>query len=128
MNELVKIVSSHKEKYIEKRREFQNREFPDSYMSFPCDDNGIPQIDDDNKAAKENYAFALAHPERYKDLGIVEQEYWNTVPAEATCSCGATFYLRDQYMGACDCPGCGQWYNLFGQQLKSPYEYPEDWE
>jgi hypothetical protein len=29
-------------------------------------------------------------------------------------------------MGACQCENCGQWYNIFGQELIDP-EYWEDW-
>jgi len=46
---------------------------------------------------------------------------------EFTCkNCGNKFILRDQYMGACDCPECGQWYNIFGQQLKNPKYWFDD--
>lgn len=42
------------------------------------------------------------------------------------CKCGAEVPLMDQYMGACECPGCGQWYNLSGQELLPPEEWGYD--
>ncbi len=47
-----------------------------------------------------------------------------TKPAVGRCECGAEVELRNQYMGACECSGCGRWYNLFGQELLPP----EQWE
>ncbi len=38
-------------------------------------------------------------------------------PRMAVCECGETFPLVAQYLGACECPGCGTWYNVFGQEL-----------
>ena len=34
--------------------------------------------------------------------------------------------LWDQYYGACQCPECGKWYNLFGQSLLPPDCWEED--
>ena len=43
--------------------------------------------------------------------------------------CGAEFYLQDEYLGACECPRCGQWFNLFGQELTDPrgWSNGSDW-
>lgn len=46
-------------------------------------------------------------------------------PAYGTCHCGGTVELTDEYMGACECPNCGQWYNLFGQELLPPDMWEE---
>ena len=45
------------------------------------------------------------------------------------CDCGQTVVLMDRYLGACDCPGCGQWYNLSGQELNDPSTWSagSDW-
>lgn len=48
-------------------------------------------------------------------------------PRLARCVCGTEFHLVNQYQGACDCPGCGRWYNLFGQSLRDPSEWEEDY-
>ena len=34
--------------------------------------------------------------------------------------------MYNAYMGACECPCCGQWYNLFGQSLIDPKYWYED--
>ena len=48
-------------------------------------------------------------------------------PAIMRCeNCGTEFDLTDEYYGACQCPECGQWYNLFGQTLLPPDEWEED--
>jgi hypothetical protein len=36
--------------------------------------------------------------------------------------------LEDQYYAACQCPKCGQWYNIYGQHLRPPEEWIEDLE
>ena len=43
--------------------------------------------------------------------------------------CSEEFYLQDEYRGACECPRCGQWFNLFGQELTDPRGWPSgsDW-
>ena len=43
--------------------------------------------------------------------------------------CGEEFYLQDEYLGACECPRCGQWFNLFGQEVTDPSSWPSgsDW-
>jgi predicted RNA-binding Zn-ribbon protein involved in translation (DUF1610 family) len=47
--------------------------------------------------------------------------------AKALCSCGETIELYDQYLGACDCPNCGQWYSMSGQALIKPQYWEEDY-
>ena len=44
------------------------------------------------------------------------------------CSCGAEFPLICMPpLYACDCPNCGQYYNAFGQKLKNPEEWEEEY-
>lgn len=71
----------------------------------------------------ENYQMCL---QKYGEGEFTKDEwdYWD--PAEAKCSCGKTIELFDQYRGACECPRCGQWYNLFGQSLVDPKYWEED--
>ena len=38
-----------------------------------------------------------------------------------------TVYLYDRYRAACQCPKCGRWYNLFGQELLPPEMWEEDY-
>jgi hypothetical protein len=39
--------------------------------------------------------------------------------------CGKEFKLQDHYCGACECPNCGEWYNLCGQHLNPPEQWEE---
>lgn len=87
-------------------------------LSFPCDDNGEPDLQ--NNAAKTNFQYALEHPEEYEDLGRQEYRHTYVLPALAKCSCGHEIRLSSDY-NVCD---CGQGYNLFGQALLPM----EEWE
>ena len=54
-----------------------------------------------------------------------------TANAHGICECGKDIELYDQYLGACECPHCGRWHNMFGQELNEPAgweeEYEEEW-
>lgn len=97
-------------------------------LSFECDENG--NIDfGNNEAARKNYEYAMAHSEEYpycfNKLVKSTRRYMN--PAHGTCNCcGTEVYLENQYCGACECPTCGRWYNLFGQQLIDPEGWEDD--
>lgn len=108
---------------VERSIEFTDAE--GSGFSFDCDENGTPVFRCDG--AKENYEYAMQHPEIYTDQfnEFVTRRRMVTEPASGTCRCGESIELWDQYQGACECPKCGRWYNLFGQELLKP-EYWED--
>ena len=96
---------------------------------FPCNEQG-ELLPDMNDGAKENYKFCMAHPEKFKRFNKVvrcEQRAKNN--ATGTCACGQSIELYNQFMGACECPNCGRWYNLFGQELDPPGTWAsgEDW-
>ena len=86
-------------------------------------ENGEPVITDANR---QNYYDCIngLHPELKKSLDEKTEHIF--VPAEGICSCGTKIILQNQYMGACECPKCGQWYNLFGQELLPPDQWGED--
>ena len=94
-------------------------------FSFDCDENGTPKFSCD--AAKQNYEYAMAHPEcftgQFNKVVIYKRKY--VEPAHGICRCGEDVTLYDEYQGACACPKCGQWYNMYGQELIDP-EYWED--
>lgn len=98
-------------------------------LVFDCDENGnLPE--DMNPAAKENYAWAMQHPEKFVRFNkVIKNERTFRDPDKGTCKCGATVWLQSHYYGACQCDGCGQWYNLFGQELNPPetWNQGEDW-
>ena len=100
-------------------------------LGFPCDEVGNVDRSKLQGAAIRNLDYALSHPEHYPYC-------WNTVkkyrrsyrePASGICNCGERIELYNEYMGAYECPNCGQWWNLFGQELKNPETWKDgdDW-
>lgn len=75
---------------------------------------------------KENYEACMSG--KYKIDGPFRRttKVTRMEPAQGKCSCGTIVELIDQYHGACQCHGCGQWYNIFGQKLVSPEYWQED--
>lgn len=121
---MLKIISERTPmEYISYHIEFTDNE--GSGYSFNADSNG--KIIIENNDQRENYEYALAHPElfpvQYNEFTKRVQYY--TEPARGICQCGQEIALTDDYLGACECGKCGQWYNLFGQELISP-EFWED--
>ena len=51
----------------------------------------------------------------YDEIDYEERPTWSK-----KCGCGATVE-RWRGQGDVDCPKCGQWYNAFGQQLRSDW-------
>ena len=130
MSHIIKILSERQRvKHVEYAREFQAIGQPKGCgYSFTCDVNGNLDTTDENYTLKkENYDFCIANPEKYIDEGVVENSWTYMENAKALCSCGETIELYDQYLGACNCPKCGQWYNLFGQALLDPEYWEEDY-
>lgn len=93
--------------------------------SFDCDRDG--NLTFPNEGQKENFEYAVAHPDKFEDLGVVRRVSSYIEPAKGRCHCGEVIELTDQYMGACECPRCNQWYNLFGQELLPPEQWEKDW-
>lgn len=94
-------------------------------FGFPCDERGNPMNLQD--AGKKNLEWCKAHPEKFvraNEVVTIRQSY--TEPAHGTCICGATVILENQYYGACQCPECGRWYNLFGESLLPPDQWGDD--
>lgn len=50
-------------------------------------------------------------------------------PNSGVCHCGHRIELYNEYLGACECPYCGQWWNIFGQELKPVEQWKDgdDW-
>lgn len=118
------IVERKSEEKFYFRLEFDLIEDPTAGLSFDCDAQGNVKIT--NEAAQENYDYAVAHPEKYHQPQVRKIKYLDVEPAHGKCECGETVYLQNQYMGACQCPKCEQWYNLFGQELNPPEMWNED--
>ena len=97
-----------------------------SGFRFPATLSGNLCEWDMTEEAKRNYEWCMFHKELF--------EVWNefhtnrrhyTEPAIGECICGQQVVLEDQYMGACECPKCHRWYNIYGQSLVNPM-YWED--
>lgn len=94
-------------------------------FSFPCDENGnvLPLK---YQAAVENLEWCRSHPEEFSIIEIRHHRRSWREPDSGTCHCGERVELVNEYCGACQCPKCGQWYNLFGQELLPPEEWEMD--
>lgn len=110
---------------VEYRREFVNTVWPDSGFTFPVDEKTMEVVLND--ANRENYERCLREPQRYLDQGIVKRTNSYRLPALLQCDCGEKFRLYNTYMGASQCPECGLWYNMFGEELKEPSEWERDY-
>ena len=98
--------------------------------SFPCDEEGNPKIAEDNDAAKENYEYCVANPDKFARYGKVIKRIWTWRENNSgTCDCGNRIELINQYLGGCECPYCGRWWNVWGQELNNPSTWSEgeDW-
>ena len=73
---------------------------------------------------KENYEKALNDKDAYSEPIKTKETRRYMQPTKVQCECNQHFELTNQYLGACKCPRCGRWYNLFGQELNPP----ETWE
>lgn len=98
--------------------------------SFDCDENGNVQFDPEfEECQRQNYESAMAKGPEVFNVDYNRHEirrYHYTENAIGRCRCGEEFELYDQYQGACPCPKCGQWYNLFGQELVNPKYWEDD--
>lgn len=92
---------------------------------FPCDLEG--NVTTKHAGALANYHKCLLNPEKYRRFNkVVRCEQTYVEPAQGNCNyCGKLVVLRNQYMGACQCDNCGQWYNLSGQELKPREQWAE---
>lgn len=97
-------------------------------FAFPCDEHGRV-LDDLNECARKNYEWCLQNPAEFPySFNHVKKTVrrWRN-PNHGICKCGEKVWLTNEYMGACSCPKCGQWYSLSGQELLPPKMWEEDW-
>jgi hypothetical protein len=74
----------------------------------------------------KSYLSVKEDREHYKEPYVDKNAWYWTEPAHALCKCGTEILLEDDYMGACQCPNCEQWYNLFGEEVKDPDKWEDD--
>lgn len=121
------ISESHRVTETEYTLEFRRIDDPGAGFSFPCNEDGMPELNECNSGS---YHYVTEeHPERFYKPSVETRRWSYVEPAVGRCFCGEEFPLVNEYMGACECPKCHQWYNLFGQELNPPRTWPdgEDW-
>lgn len=109
-------------------------EFTDGWGNgyrFDCDEDGYPLYESMTQDDRDDYNYCMDNRDKFAVWNCVSEVDWSfTEPASGDCSrCGTTIELVNEYMGACQCPKCGQWYNLFGQELNdvSTWSEGDDW-
>ena len=104
---------------------------PGCGFGFPCDKYGNIDRDTMNPAARRNLEYAESHPEKYSYWfkGVQRRKWKCRHPASGICHCGERIELYNEYLGGCECPKCGQWWNIFGQELNNPETWSkgDDW-
>lgn len=88
------------------------------------------------KIGVEVYCNKCEHEDKYKDEYEVERKNYGIThrcskcgsenvyrSPFVVCHCGTTVYLR----GDTQCYECGQWYNAFGDELRDPQFWGEDY-
>ena len=127
------MIKDFKESWVEEITEYELVFYTQfgCGCGFPCDENGNVDRSTLMDPAIKNLDYALTHPDHYpyawNEVEKTTRRYRN--PASGVCHCGERIDLRNEYMGACECPNCGQWWNLFGQELNNPETWDEgdDW-
>lgn len=106
--------------------EFTYKDDPNAGFVFPALFNGEPDFAIMCKEAMENYKRCLTDNHLTEpEFKVEKSTYIN--PAVGECSCGREIVLESNYYGAVRCE-CGRWYNLFGQELKDPKHWEEDYD
>ena len=117
-----------KEDYIEKiiyyTLDFDRKDDPGCGFTFPCDENG--NLSELNPAAAGSYQFCIDNSKYFHEPRIKKHQESIKHGKLIKCDCGEIFELYPYYMGACECPKCEKWYNIFGQELKNPNLWEED--
>lgn len=99
-------------------------------LGFPCDENGYIDVETMYPPARANYEDALKHPEQYPYAFNKVEKHVRSYRelASGICNCGKRIELYNEYLGGCECPYCGQWWNMFGQELLPPERWDDDGE
>ena len=101
------------------------------FSSYICDEDGNFLKDKNTECAYQNYLKNITQSIVNSNIKhyIEKREQYYTENPLFRCDCGEEFELYNEYMGACECPKCHGWVNLFGQSLNSPETWKEggDW-
>jgi hypothetical protein len=106
--------------------EFENKDNPNAGFCFPATSYGEPDFAMMSDEAIQNFKKCLIDDRLTEaEFKVDKHTYMN--PAIGKCICGAEVVLDSGYMGAVQCE-CGKWYNLFGQELRDPKYWEEDYD
>ena len=105
--------------------EFQYKDDPTAGFCFPANKDGTPAFNKMPLEAKVNYEKCLTD-DRLTEAEFVVNKHTYTEPAVGKCSCGREVELVSDFAGAVQCE-CGKWYNVFGQELKDPKYWEEEY-
>ena len=98
-------------------------------FGFPCDKEGnIYPLSNDY--ARENYEYCLIHKNEFTRAGkVITNRRTYREPNTGVCDCGNRIELFNEYLGGCECPYCGRWWNIWGQRLNNPETWSDgdDW-
>ena len=124
---MIKIIKERepvtiKEYFIE----FKYKDDPDAGFCFPAFSNRDPDLVHMTSEALANYESCFKD-DRLEGPEFTKNEFTYMEPAVGKCICGSLVTLDSDYQGAVRCE-CGRWYNLFGQSLKDPEYWEEDFE
>jgi hypothetical protein len=106
--------------------EFEYKDDPNAGFVFPANPDGTPAFEKMPPEAKANYEKCLTD-DRLTEAEFKVEKWTYMNPAVGECSSGREVILDAGYLGAVMCE-CGRWYNLFGQELKDPKYWEEDYE
>ena len=131
---MMKIISArHEVEEVHYEWQFQFKEDPyfnghsfNGGYSFTVDKEGRIVSEDHRKTVE-----LIKNNGRYIDMGIKELHRTYMEPAVGLCvHCGSEVTLDGNYLGASDCPKCGKWYGMNGEEFTDPdkweglnYEY-----
>jgi hypothetical protein len=125
---MLKIIKERTpEVIIDRYIEFTYKDDPDAGFVFPATVHGDPDFDSMCSEALANYDKCLTNKDRFTEPEFKVEKYTYTHPAIGQCSCSRYLTLECDYEGAVMCE-CGKWYNLFGQELRDPKYWEEDYE
>ena len=106
--------------------EYTYKDDPEAGFCFPATCHGDPDFDHMPPEALANYEKCLTD-DRLNGPEFTKHEWTYMNPAIGICSCGRDLVLECDYAGAVRCD-CGKWYNLFGQELRDPKYWEDDYE
>ena len=124
---MLKIIKERTSQTIpEYHIEYTYKDDPEAGFWFPALKNGEPDLTAMGPEMKANYDRCQTDS-RLNDPEFKVYKHFYTEPAVGKCICGREVILETGYEGAVQCE-CGRWYNLFGQELRDPKYWEEDYD